>query len=1070
MKNVFTVFFVIAYSIFVITDVFAQGVTTTSIAGNVSDLNGPVIGATIVATHTTSGTNYGGISSIDGNFLIKGMRVGGPYTISFSYIGYQTQTITDVNLSLGQELSFDIKMKEDAQNIGEVVVTAQRFAGVRPTKSGMGVNIGNQAIQVMPTVSRSISDITRLMPQAGSQGMMGKGAKSNNLTVDGASFNNFMGLGGEATGSIPGGNAGAQPFSLDAFDQIAVMASPYDVSVGGFTGAGINIVTKSGDNTFRASVYDYYRNQSFIGKKIGDATLTIPSFVENTIGFRVGGPIVKDKLFFFANFETIKNTTPITNIAAKRAGLEGANVSNIDATTMDALSDYLANTYSYHAGGYEGIQKLNQSYKFLVKLDWNINNKNKFSIRYNQLTAKSLNGNTGPNISTLNFASRLYNRNNEIYGISAELNSELSAKLSNRFIASYTSIPDYRSPYIDHIFPAVKITHNGNTISFGTDGAAYQNRVDQKIFQIQDDITYLLGKNKFTAGFNWQYMNLSNNFTNNPQGTFDFATLADFYNSSPVGTTTPIGPSTGAGLPRQYSLNYTVQPNRTVTLSNPKVSQLGLYLQDEVAFSSRFTLQAGMRFDIISMIGTPKENPNVPAMNFQWANGSEFNWSTNKTAGTKVLFSPRVGINWAVDESRKLTIKSGIGMFTGVIPFTFFDKIYSMNGMNEGSINTTANMQNYPFSPENAKYKPTSATVPPPSYELDFVDDNFKMPQTLRASLGFEYELPGRVLVGLEGVYSKDYNSPYYENVNLNQKTAIKNDAAGGRLQYASRQINPAVTGAYMLRAKNMGYQKFLTATIKKAFYKGPNVSMSYTYGDSQSPYEFLSTTAAGAFNSIQVVGNPNIPVLAYSTFDLRHRLVLDVNYRIRYGNDRWATTIGMFFNAAQQGRSSYVYGGTGDVNKDGVAANDLIYVPKTLSEINIVANGAISIQDQWTALDNYISSSPYLNSRRGQFAERNGLINPWYAQLDLHFGQEFTFNKKRAQKVEFTLDIMNFSNMINKNWGIIKVAANNAPITATSTGTFTVNPDNLKRGEFIPQTDISSAWSMMFGIRFSFN
>lgn len=1070
MRNL--VFFILSLILIGLpTEVLSQGVTTCTVSGSVVDeAKEPVIGASIEVIHVPSGTKSLTTTSVDGTFNIQGLRVGGPYTVKLTYIGFRTQKFENLQLSLGSESVLNVVMKEDVEELGEVVISGNKNAGMKTTtKSGVGVIINSSALSSMPTVSRSINDFTRMVPQAGDNGMLGKGGKSNNVTVDGASFNNFFGLGSEK-GGMPGANANAEPISLDALEQISVEGSPYDVKLGGFTGAGINVVTRSGDNTVRASFYDYYRNQELSGHKIKDVELTKSHFNENTVGFRIGGPIIKNKLFFFANAEYVKYTSPVGYILMGRSGLSGSNISSVKAETLDQLKSFLQSQYGYNPGDYENVDRTRESLKFLIKLDWNIDDKNKFSIRYNQLNAKSLNGNLGT-VSTGRFDGLLYNRENQVYSITGELNSTISNKLSNKLFAAYNSMPDFRSPYKRSVFPYVSITDGSTTIQFGTDGAANENRVDQKVFQLQDEATYLYKKNKFTAGVNWQYLNLTNNFTYNPQGSFTFNSLADFYNSAPKGTNTPIGTSTGEGRPEQYSLAYTVQPGRTVTMSNPKISQLGIYLQDEINFSKVFSLTGGFRFDIISILGNPSDNTAVKDMTFQSATGSSLHYNTSETPGTKLLISPRLGFTWRPDAAQKLTIKGGAGLFTGVIPFVYIEKAYSINGMNEGAINAKGDAAaNYPFNPSNAYYKPESGSLLS-SYELNLVSKDYKMPQTLRASLGVDYRLPGDWTFGVEGIYSKDFNSPYYMNVNLDQKSTTV--ATDGRTYYTNNRLNQNITNAYALDCTNKGYSMFLTTTLKKYFDFGLNLSMSYSYGQSKSPYDFTSTTPGGAFKGIPVVGNPNKPTLAYSAYDLRHRVVIDLSYKASYAKERLYTTVGLFFSASQQGRSSYIYGGNGDVNGDGVSSNDLIFIPADRSQINLVpytsGGTTITVEEQWKALDEYISSSKYLNSRRGQYAERNGLLNPWYAQADLHITQGIC-QFKNQHKFEITFDILNFTNLLNKNWGVIQTPANSTLITAKTKDTFTVSPDNLKKGEFIPYSDSSSAWMMQIGFRYTFN
>lgn len=1058
----------------------AQGLTTGSISGKITDNKALGLpGATIIAIHQPSGTKYATSTQKDGRFNLPSVRIGGPYTINVSSIGFATETITDAKVGLGENLSINIAMKDQSAQLQEVAVKGSRSNKVmNSNKNGAGLSLDRTTLDALPTISRGLNDFTRLVPQAGSQGMLGKGGKSNNVSVDGASFNNAFGLGSEQAGT-PGANANAQPISLDAIDQVSVELSPYNVKVGGFTGASVNAVTRSGDNEFRGSIYNFYRNQSLVGNKVKDAEITRSKFNENTFGFRFGGPIIKNKLFFFANYEQFKNTQPGASFQAN-TGLTGGNISNVKATDLDALSNYLNTVYKYDAGSYQNYTLPTENKKFLVKLDWNINDKNKMSVRYNQLNASTSFGATN-NLTTMGFSNNGFSRNNDIYSITGELNTTFNNKISNRIFASYNSMPDYRK-YFGDLFPQVSISDNGNTYIFGTNPAGRDNRVDQKILQIQDDITISLDKHKISTGISYQYINLQNQFTYNPQGMFNFGSLAKFYNSSPAGTQTPVGVSNGEGRPESYALNYTLQPGRTVTIDNPKFAQTGLYVQDEFFPVTNLKVTAGLRADFTTFLNTPQNNPAVAGYQFQNATGGTENYSTTNTPGTKVLFSPRVGFNWDIMGDRTLQLRGGSGLFAGNIPFVFIEKAYSINGLNEGGLAPTNTQINpnvtapYPFNPDPRAYIPANGTLAQ-KYEVDLVSPNFKMPQSWRTTLGLDAKLPGGIIGSIEAIYSKDINAPYYRNVNFDYNTATT--APDGRLKYTSNKINQNINGAYVLDNINQGHQFFLTESISKQFNKAFSTSLSYTYGSSKDAYSFKSTTPNTAFNAIQVVGNPNIPVNAYTDFDLRHRIVGSVNYKIAYAKEKMATTLGLFFEGAQQGRGSYIYGGSGDVNQDAVAGNDLIFVPKDLTQINLVPSATATVQQQWDALNTFISNSKYLNSRRGQFAERNGLILPWYFQADLKFAQDFSgllFKSKNT--LQLTVDILNVTNLINKNWGVLNTMANPAPITAVSANTFQVNPALLQKGEFIQDNGLSSVinpssssrYRIQFGVRYSFN
>jgi len=1056
---------------------FSQGITTGSIQGRITDSNSTTIGrCVVIAVHISSGTKYATISQDDGRFSLANVRVGGPYTIVVTNMGFEPYEITDAHVGLGEVLTLNIQLKDKTFLLQEVVIKVDSKNNIlNSKKNGAGTVIDRNSINNLPSISRSLKDFTRLSPQAGAQGMLGKGSKSNFISVDGAAFNNSFGLGLQ-TSDLPGANVNAQPISLDAIDQIAVNLSPYSVKEGGFTGASINIVTWSGDNTFRGSIYDLYRNQNLVGSKVKDVTIANTPFHESTIGFRLGGPIIKDKLFFFTNYEQFSNIQAGANYVAATPGNTGSNVSNFNASDLNALSSYLQTTYHYNPGDYQDYNLPTQNKKFLVKLDWNIDTKNKLSVRYNQLTASNVQGAIST-ISSAGFSNNGFLRHNDIYSITGELNSNLSNKISNRVFASYNSLPDYRQPLGD-ITPYVMISDNGKTYQFGTSNAAVDNNVVQHIFQLQDDITFALRGHNFSAGVSYQGMEFDNNFTLNPQGTYTFSSLANFYNSSPAGTVTPIGPSTGAGLPYQYSLSYTVQPGRQVTYTQTKVSMLGFYLQDEVFPIPTLKFTGGIRFDVISFIGIPATNTTALNYTFQDAYGNPEHYSTGTSPGNSVLFSPRIGFNWDLIGDRTLQLRGGSGIFSGNIPFVYLTNARSMNGLNENSIAATTpnTAAAYPYNPNPQAYIPPNKSAAAQS-ELDFVSKDFKMPQTWRSTLALDYKLPANMVATLEGVYSKDYNAPFYTNVNFNSSNTAT--AADGRLAYTSSTINPNVNGGYLLSNVNIGRQLFLTASLNKQFSTNWMASVSYNYGNSKDAFDFRSTTASSAFNATPVVGNTNLPVLGYTDFDLRHRVVGNATYRFNYFKDKMTSSLGIFLEVAQQGRGSYTYAGTGDVNQDGIVGNDLIFIPKDQSQINLVASPTATVQKQWNSLNNYINNSTYLSSHRGQFAERNGVLLPWYFQADLKFAQDLSilFGKGK-NTLEITADILNVTNLIDKNWGVLKTMVNPTPITALSPTTFQVNPALLNIGEFTEDTNLnstinpasSSRYRIQFGVKYSFN
>jgi outer membrane receptor protein involved in Fe transport len=1046
---------------------FSQGVTTGNLTGTIlGEANSPLAGASVHAVHVPSGTKYEVVSLSNGQFRLSNLRVGGPYKITASYVGFTPYVAEDITVNLGETINLQVKMQNANNRLEEVVVSSNK-SGISKQKTGSSTNISRRQIDRLPTINRSISDFTRLTPAASSAGFLGKGNKSGFVSIDGAAFNNSYGLGSE-TSVLPGNNSGAQPISLDAVEQIQVNLSPFDVRLGGFTGASINAVTRSGDNQIRGSVYDYFRNQNLVGTKAKDAVFSKQKFSQNTAGFRVGGPIIKNKLFFFVNYEQSRRNDPGTTIRAGEPGASGPAYSNIQASTLNSLSDFLKSQYNYDPGKYQDYDLASNSDNFLVKFDYSINAKNKLSVRYNYMNSTQDQG-LGNSQNRMSFYNLSWARKAKVNSIVAELNSTLSAKASNRFFASYTSFPENRQ-YNGTLFPQTLIK-GSNTINFGADAAANGNRINQKFLQIQDDYTRYAGKHTFTAGFSVEHFDFFNGFTFRPQGYFEFNSLDDFYNNAPLGTVTPTGISTGFGRPSYYEIRYATAPDKRITEVNPTFLQTGVYLQDEYKPTNNLKLTGGVRLDISSFISNPRNNPAIGSFTFQDINGQPQKFTDNKLPGTMLLVSPRIGFNWNVLGNDKLIIRGGSGLFSGRNPFTYVGGSFTQNGLEEGSfvVTRSEDLQNYRFSGNIDQYVPANKQAPS-SYELDMLSSNYKLPQVWRSTLAADYRLPLGITSTLEVNYGKDFHEPFYYNANLSSQDA--GGSANGSFRFANNRINAPISAAYVLDQINKGYQLNVTAQLQKDFNKTWFASVAYTYGKSKNIYDFRATTVAGSYSSKDVVGNTNLPVMAYSDFDQPHRVVGTLSYSKKYLK-QLATTVSVLFEGAQYGRLSYKYRGN-DVNNDGIRENELIFVPKDQSQINLVAyqggGRTITSQEQWDALNNFISSSKYLNSRRGQFAERNGGILPWFFNADFKILQDIAFNiGGKTNSFQLSADVLNFTNLLNKNWGVRQIALTNKPIQAITPTTFQVDPNALK-STFVTDPGLDSRWRVQLGIRYNFN
>ena len=1072
---------------------FAQGETTASISGTVKDNQAEkLFGANVVAEHTPSGTKYGTISNEEGEFRLPNLRVGGPYTVTISYIGFETKTETGINLSLGQDYRMDVVIGETATALSEVVIVAKTSATLNGNKTGSSKNIGRQTINTVPQINRSINEFSKLMSQSNSAdfaGFSGGALRSSNVTVDGTSFNNAYGLGG--AGALVIGNAtGSEPISLDALSEIQVNLSPYDVRQGGFTGANINAVTRSGDNEFKGSIYGFFQNENLLGSKVKDIEVENSEFNSYQYGFRLGGPIVKNKLFFFFNYERVTGSTPASNFIASESGVTGDNVTRVSASDLNDISSFLSSEYGYATGPYQGFSLDSQSDKFLIKLDYNIGNAHKLSMRYNQLTASS---DQAPSNSTffgaggrfnnpngMSFLNSGWKRNTNVYSFVTELNSNFSSKISNKLKIGYSSFPEDRSVNGD-LFPSVDILQNGQTyISFGSDMFSNNNVVNQRILQIQNDLSIFLNNHSLTLGVNYQRYDFKNGFIPAGQGSFIFPSLADFYNSTPLGTQTPIGASDGTGRPSTYARRYSGLENGEIAFAEPKFSQTSLYVQDKYNVTENFRIIGGLRLDITSFLNEPRQNPELEGLTFQNAKGESISLDNSQLPGTQTVLSPRLGFNWDVRGDRTFQIRGGTGIFNGIVPFVAIGDAYLNNGINQGEIRNfsfNGRTDDNPFSPDVNAYIPPFTGLRSQG-DVNFVDSDFKMPRIWKTTLGIDYQLP----FGLVGTLETLYGKTIYDLLPINANLDHANGGIAGiddRFRFSNSRVNfPAVGSAYVLGNSDDGYQWNLTAQIERPFKDNWSAFLAYTYGKSKDLTSFSGSGARSAWRALPVVGNTNAPWRTFSDGDQRHRFVGAASYKLDYSKFG-SSTFSLFFEGAQNRRLSYIYSGLvfQDANGDFVP-NDLIFVPADQSQVNLVDynrrdGSTVTAAEQWNALDRFISGSDYLNSRRGQFAERNGSLSPFFFQMDFRFVQDFYINVgKKRNTLQFTADILNFTNLLNKNWGVRQIAANTSPIQVIRTPggtTHRVEPNNLN-DEFIPDLSLNSRWRMQLGLRYSFD
>ena len=1060
-------------------------VTSASINGVVTDQQeSPLPGATVVAIHEPSGTRYGTTTNAEGRYSLPAVRTGGPYQVTASYVGFKDKVEAGFSTALGVNAVINFTLADEGKQLSEVVVTSQRGEVFNAEKTGAATNISSQQLRSLPSISRSLDDFTRLTPQSNGNGnFAGRDGRYNNVTVDGSNFNNNFGL---SSDNLPGG--GSQPISLDAIEEVQVNIAPYDVRQANFTGAGINAITRSGSNKFKGTAYTFYRDQSFSGTKLGDAEITNIQKVTNQIyGGSLGGPLIKNKLFFFVNGEYEKNVRPGTSFVPT-GSTTPADPSNISRTTvadLQRVSDFVRNTYGYETGAYENFANnfTRQNTKFLARIDWNINDKNKLSLRYTDLNNTDdqlINGTSAPNPrsssnrisqNSMSYANSQYGFKNTVRSLALELNSTFGGKLSNQLLGTFTNIRDQRtSP--SSPFPFVDIQSGGDSyISLGYELFSYKNDVKNNTFNIIDNVTYYAGKHVLTAGVSYENMDFGNSFLRYGTSYYRYSSVNDFL--------------TGAA-PNAFAYTYPLPGNDTYAQLN--FGQFSIYAQDEFNVTKDFKVTLGVRVDAPIYRKPPLENPAVSALSF--ANGEKIN--TGLWPNTRPGISPRIGFNWNKDNT--LQIRGGTGVFNGRIPFVWFTNQPTNAGMSQFTYETTraADLANFKFNPNPEAYLsalPQVAGQTSPS-SLAVVDQNFKMPQVWRTNFAIEKKLPGKLTVGFEGIYTKELTTVYQRNINQAAPvgTLIGPDNRPVWSGNATtRRVNSTISEAMVLSNTNQGSSLFLTAQVSKAFNNGFYASASYTFNDTKDVTGNPGSQAASAWSGNVSVGSLNSLELSPSNYAIPHRVIGSVSYKFSYLKT-WGTTFSLFYQGQHQGRFSYRY--TNDLNGDGITA-DLMYIPRDASEITFspvtTGSGANTVvkyspEQQATAFMNYVNQDKYLSSRKGQYAERNGALLPWLNQVDMKILQDFGVQVgNRVHKLQASIDVFNIGNLLNSNWGVRSrtVISNSAPLTAVTSAPITAakptyrlveSGGQLPTSTFVNNIIASNTWYAQVGLRYIFD
>lgn len=1083
-------------------------VTSSAMSGTVRSNKGEALpGATVEIVHKPTGTKYFSTTDFDGGYAVQGLRPGGPYTVKVTYIGFKTTEITDINVGLGNNLTVNVKIDDEQNALQEVVVSTKSKGNFNKGRTGASQQFSNREIAAVPVLgARSINSVTKYNANAGANGTFGgQDSRLNNFTIDGSVFNNGFGLGSD---SQAGGRTGSTAISLDAIEQLQVNIAPYDIRQSGFLGSGINAVTRSGTNEIEGSVYTSTRSnkKDFIGTHAGDVTIKPGRFEEKILGARIGAPIIKDKLFFFGNFETIDNTSPATNFTSTGSPNPSGLVSLPTYTEMQTLSNFMKDKFGYTTGPWENYDSSKESKKFLTRLDWNINDNHKLTARYvfhnsssDQLTSNSNSlgfGNRTNSGLAMSFQNSGYTILDNTRSIVLELNSKLSNSWYNNFIGGYDKQIEDRGLIGGGLFPTIDIKQGAATyISVGLDPFTQGNKLSYSTLHFTDNLTKTIGKHSLVFGANFEYFKSSNLFFSGSNGVYVFNSLADFYAAANDSAGKNGAPSSVTLTnPSKFQYKYSALPGGADPMQILKSNKLDIYAQDEMKLSDRFKLTVGLRASRIWYADTALENPTVTAMTF--ANGEKFN--TGTMPDPAILFEPRVGFNLDLNGNSSTIIRGGSGVFTGRSPGVYLSNQIGNNGVLTGVVDVSAAdlvAGGYGFTPRPADYFTPAKPTAPSTFDLSFNKKNFKSPQVWKTTMAVDQKLPFGFTGTVEGILQKNINAITYYNANFDAPVGTFS-GTDNRPRYsrndAGTRVNDNVSNGIVLANTDKGYFYSTTFKIEYPYQRGLWGSFAYTHSnatDLMSP----GSVASGSWTSGRSVnGNNNLDV-TNSNNNTPNRLVGVIGYRIEYGKGLGgATSINLGYIGEQANPFSYSY--SGDMNGDRVSGNDLIYVPQNASELRfapllvtstvagVTTSRTYTEAEQRTAFDAYIDQDKYLRTRRGQYAQRNESVLPMLHRLDLSISQDIYIKiAGKKNSFQFRADILNFTNMINKDWGLSQRATNpnvlafssattgNVPIYTLATQTDPNGNRYLIKNTYQINSGTTDVWQAQFTLRYIF-